>query len=107
MTVFSKLDTRRVDWTFSIAYGDDFDKAQTLLKRLCDDDKRILKMPEPFVRLAKLNSSSVDITVRAWVNLADYWDVFFGMNEQVYKIFAAEGLHIPFPQMDVHVKPVP
>ena len=104
MTVFSKLETRRVDWTFSIAYGDDFDKAQALLKRLCDDDKRILKMPEPFVRLAKLNSSSVDITVRAWVNLADYWDVFFGMNEQVYKTFAAEGLHIPFPQMDVHMK---
>ena len=104
MTVFSKLETRRVDWTFSIAYGDDFDKAQALLKRLCDDDKRILKTPEPFVRLAKLNSSSVDITVRAWVNLADYWDVFFGMNEQVYKIFAAEGLHIPFPQMDVHMK---
>lgn len=107
MTVFSKQETRRVDWIFSIAYGDDFDKAKAVLKRLCDNDNRILKTPEPFIELAKLNNSSVDITVRVWVKTPDYWGVFFGMNEQVYKVFSAEGLNIPFPQMDVHVKPVP
>ena len=104
MTVFSKLDTRRVDWVFSIAYGDDYDKAKAVLKRLCDDDKRILNSPEPFIELVKLNNSSVDLTVRAWVNTPDYWGVYFSMNERVYKTFAQEGLNIPFPQMDVHVK---
>lgn len=103
MTVFSKQTTRRVDWVFSIAYGDDYDKAKAVLKRLCDDDKRILKSPEVFIALSKLNNSSVDITVRAWVNTADYWGVFFSMNELVYKAFANEGLNIPFPQMDVHL----
>ena len=104
MTVYSKLETRRVDWTFSIAYGDDYDKAKAVLTRLCQENKQILKDPEPFVELGKLNNSSIDITVRAWVNLANYWNVYFGMNEQVYKTFPQEGLHFPFPQMDVHVK---
>ena len=104
MTVFSKQDTRRVDWVFSIAYGDDYDKAKTVLRRLCEEDQRILKSPEPFIELIKLNNSSVDITVRAWVNSGDYWPTFFSMNEMVYKTFANEGLNIPFPQMDVHMK---
>lgn len=104
MTVYSKQDTRRVDWVFSIAYGDDYDKAKTVLRRLLDEDQRILKSPEPFIELIKLNNSSVDITVRAWVNSADYWPTFFSMNEKVYKTFPNEGLNIPFPQMDVHMK---
>ena len=104
MTVFSKQDTRRVDWVFSIAYGDDYDKAKSVLKRLCQEDERILKEPGVMIELIKLNNSSVDITVRAWVKTPDYWLVFFAMNEKVYKTFAAEGLNIPFPQMDVHLK---
>lgn len=104
MTVFSKQDTRRVDWVFSIAYGDDYDKAKSVLKRLCQEDERILKEPSVMIELIKLNNSSVDITVRAWVNTPDYWLVYFAMNEKVYKTFAAEGLNIPFPQMDVHLK---
>lgn len=104
LTVYSKQDTRRVDWVFSIAYGDDYDKAKSVLRRLCDEDQRILKSPEPFIELGKLNDSSVDITTRAWVNMPDYWPVFFSMNEKVYKAFAQEGLNIPFPQVDVHMK---
>ena len=104
MTNFAKEETRRVDWTFSISYGDDYDKAKSVLKSLCNADARILKTPEVFIELAKLNESSVDITVRAWVKSADYWGVFFSMNEKVYKTLPAEGLHMPFPQMDVHVK---
>ena len=104
MTNFSKQGTRRVDWVFSIAYGDDYDKAKSVLRRLIDENQSILKSPEPFIELGKLNSSSVDITVRVWVNSADYWPVFFGLNEKVYKAFAQEGLNIPFPQVDVHVK---
>lgn len=104
MTVFSKKDTRRVDWTFSIAYGDDYDKAKAVLQNLCGQDERILAEPEVMIELIKLNNSSVDLTVRAWVNTADYWAVYFAMNEKVYKAFAEEGLNIPFPQVDVHMK---
>ena len=104
MTNFSKQGTRRVDWVVSMAYGDDYDKAKALMLRLCDEDARIMKEPAPFVELLKLNDSSVDLTVRAWVDAADYWPVFFAMNERIYKSFAQEGLNIPFPQIDVHMK---
>ena len=103
MINYSTQATRRVDWTFGIAYGDDYDKAKTVLKRLIDEDDRILKDPEPFIALSALADSSVNIVVRAWVNSPDYWGVFFDMNEKVYKVFDSEGLSIPFPQMDVHV----
>lgn len=102
MTVFTKEETRRIDWTVSISYGDDFDKAKSVLLRLCNEDTRILKTPEPFVTIGTLNSSSVDIILRAWVKSADYWPVFFSMNEKVYKVLPKEGLSFPFPQVDVH-----
>ncbi len=103
MTNYSTEPQRRVDWTFGIAYGDDVDKAKEVLNKLMADDERILKDPEPFVAVSALADSSVNFAVRAWVNAADYWDVFFNMNETVYKVFTKEGLNIPFPQMDVHV----
>jgi len=100
---FSKEDTRRVDWTVGIGYGDDYDKAKSVLLGFIKDDKRIMSTPEPFIALGELADSSVNLTVRVWVNPADYWGVYFDMNEKVYKNFEKEGLNIPFPQMDVHV----
>lgn len=103
LTNFSKEATRRVEWTFGIAYGDDVDKAYAVLNRLIAEDDRILKEPEPFMALAELADSSVNIKVRVWVNASDFWGVFFSMNEKVYKSFGKEGLSIPFPQHDVHL----
>ncbi|MEQ8238299.1 MAG: mechanosensitive ion channel [Cyclobacteriaceae bacterium] len=103
LTNFSAEDTRRVDWTFGIAYGDDYDKAKEVLMRYIKEDSRIFSTPEPFIALSALADSSVNIVVRTWVNSSDYWGVFFTMNEKVYKGFAEEGLNIPFPQMDVHM----
>ena len=104
VTNYNKETDRRVDWLFSISYGDDYDKAKAVLQRLCDADERILKAPKPVIELMKMSDSSVDITVRARVKPEDYWDVYFRMNELVYKAFPKEGLNFPFPQMDVHLK---
>jgi small conductance mechanosensitive channel len=103
LTNFSIMPTRRVDWTFGIAYGDDVDKARDVLKSILDKDERILQDPAPFIAVKELGDSSVDFTVRVWVNAADFWGVFFKMNEEVYKTFAKEGISIPFPQRDVHL----
>lgn len=103
MTNYSTENKRRVDWTYGIGYGDDINKAKLVIKRLADEDKRILKEPEIFIAVSELADSSVNFAVRAWVNSSDYWDVFFTMNEKIYEAFAKEGLNIPFPQMDIHV----
>ncbi|MDD9891035.1 MAG: mechanosensitive ion channel [Gammaproteobacteria bacterium] len=104
MINYSTQTTRRVDFTFGIAYGDDIDKAYEVLQRLIDADDRILKDPEPFMGLSQLADSSVNISMRVWVNAADYWGVHFKMNEDVYKSFADADLSIPFPQMEMHVR---
>ena len=101
---FTKADKRRVDWTFSIAYGDDFQTAKRLLESFIKEDKRILNEPEPFIGIALLSPSSVDLTVRVWVFTDDVRPVFFDMNQRVYSEFEKAGLHFPFPQMDVHLK---
>ncbi|MDG1741950.1 MAG: mechanosensitive ion channel [Crocinitomicaceae bacterium] len=104
ITNFTKAKKRRVDWEFGIAYGDDLKQAKLLLSRFMDEDSRILKDEGNFIGLGALGDSSVNITVRAWVETEDYWNVFFAMNERVYNEFGAAGLSIPFPQMDVHLK---
>ncbi|OIQ38905.1 MAG: mechanosensitive ion channel protein MscS [Bacteroidetes bacterium MedPE-SWsnd-G1] len=103
MVNYSSEELRRVDWTVGIGYGDDADKAKEVIARMCNDDKRILNEPKLFIGVSALADSSVNFAVRAWVKAEDYWDVFFALNENVYKTFEKEGLNIPFPQMDVHV----
>ena len=107
ITNFTKADKRRVDWMFSISYGDNYELAKELLAKFIADDRRILNDPEVFIGIHLLNTSSVDITVRAWVLTDDVLPVFYALNEKVYKQFEEHGLHFPFPQMDVHVKSEP
>lgn len=103
MVNYTAESTRRVDWTFGIAYGDSVDKAFEVLLKLCEADSRILREPDYSVSLSSLGDSSVNIACRAWVKTEDYWGVFLDMNKNVYDTFEKEGLSIPFPQMDVHL----
>jgi len=104
LTNYSAEPQRRVDWTFGIAYGDDVENFRKAINKFLDEDERTLKEPERFIGLSELADSSVNFAVRAWVNSADYWDVFFDMNEKVYRHFSDYQLNIPFPQMDVHIQ---
>lgn len=93
-----------MDWTIGISYGDDVDAARRALLDLLAADSRVLTDPAPVVWVAALADSSVNLSVRAWVKNADYWDVFFENNEKIYKLLPLKGISFPFPQMDVHVK---
>jgi small conductance mechanosensitive channel len=103
MTNYSTEPRRRVDFVFGIGYGDDVDKARSVIRKLIDDDERILKDPEPFIAVSELADSSVNLVVRVWAEASNYWGIYFDMHEKVYKSFDKEGLNIPFPQMDVHM----
>ena len=101
---YSQSETRRVDWTLSISYGDDVDVARKAILEMLASDERILTDPAAVVWVANLGESSVDLTIRAWVKNADYWGVKFTMNERMYKELPAKGINFPFPQLDVNVK---
>lgn len=100
---FSTEETRRVDMTFGIGYEDDIQKAKSLLSELVAKDERVLHEPAPQVLLSELADSSVNFVVRAWVKGADYWDLFFDMQEKVKLTFDANKISIPYPQHDVHL----
>lgn len=100
---YSAEGTRRLDLTASISYGDNIDTAKAALMDLLSKDPRVLKDPVPFVGVSAMAESSIDFAVRPWVNVSDYWAVFFDLNEAIKKRIEAEGLTIPFPQRDVHV----
>lgn len=100
---FSRLETRRVDFTFGIGYQDDIDKARKVIQSVLVKNDKILKDPANLVVVSELGDNSVNFTVRVWVITADYWEVFFDTTEKVKKAFDKEGISIPFPQRDVHL----
>jgi small conductance mechanosensitive channel len=103
ITNYSTLGTRRVDLVFGIGYGDDIDKAYSVLKGIIDADDRVLDEPATTIAVNELADSSVNFIVRPWVNSGDYWGVYNDVTEQVKRKFDEAGISIPFPQQDVHM----
>ena len=103
MVNFSKAGVRRIDWTISMAYGDEVDLAKQTIYDILNGNEKILKEPAVYVAVKGLNSSSVDFVAMGWVKTADYWSVMHAVNEAVYIQFSKKGINIPFPQMDVHI----
>jgi len=104
ITNFSTEQFRRVDLTVGMGYGENIEHAKSVLNGIINSDIRILHEPAaPFIEVSELGDSSVNFAVRLWVEAANYWPVFFSMNEKVYNEFTKEKISIPYPQMDVHV----
>ena len=94
-------DTRRLQWTFGIDYDSDVDKALVILRELLEADERVLKENELYIGVSALNASSVDILVRAWVNVSDVLAVTNGFNLTVFHAFNEAGISFPFLKITV------
>lgn len=101
---FTANGTRRVDLKIGISYGDDLKKAKEVIEGVLAADERILKNPAPTVAVYELGDSSVNFVVRPWVKPTDYWNVYFDVTANVKLALENNGLTIPFPQRDVHIK---
>lgn len=100
---YTRTDTRRVEWTVGIDYGESVDKAKDVILNTLKADQRIQADPGPAVLVSALADSSVNLTVRVWVKNDDYWPVFHDIYNQIYDQFNAAGISIPFPQQTVHI----
>ena len=94
---------RRVDMEFGIGYDDDIEKAHEILVDIITSHPKVLKEPEPTIRMHALADSSVNFIARPWAQTADYWDVYWDVTRAVKQRFDAAGIGIPFPQRDVHL----
>jgi small conductance mechanosensitive channel len=101
---YSAEPRHRVDLVIGISYDSDLRKAKQILEDILKNDERVLQEPEASVKVAALADSSVNLNVRPWVNSADYWGVYWDTLEKVKLNFDEQGIGIPFPQMDVHIK---
>lgn len=96
------VEKRRVEWTFGVDYGEDFERVKKVLLEVLSKDSRIFTDPAYFIELTKLDASSVNVVVRVWTKSSDYWAVFFSINKEVYKAFNEAGIDFPYPQLTVH-----
>ena len=103
LTNYSTESTRRQDFTFGVGYNDDIDKVKGILEGIIAADERVLADPEPMVAVSELAGSSVNFLVRVWTKAEDTWPLHWELFETVKKALDAEGISIPYPQMDVHL----
>ncbi|MCH5171852.1 MAG: mechanosensitive ion channel family protein [Erysipelotrichales bacterium] len=103
ITNFTSLPTRRVTLSFTVSYESDLDKVEYILNEVAKNDKRVLSKPKPKIFLANHGESSLEYSVRLWVNTGDYWDVYYDMPRKVFDAFKENNISIPFNQLDVHI----
>ena len=104
ITNFSAQSTRRVDITVGVGYESDIKQVKDILNGIIASTPAIMSDPAPMVALTNLGDSSIDFVMRSWVKTDDYWPTYFEMLEKVKTRLDEEGVNIPFPQMDVHLK---
>jgi len=96
--------TRRVDLAVGVSYEDDLKKAKEVIERVLAGDNRVLKDPAATVAVSELGDSSVNFVVRPWVKASDYWNAYFDITGKVKVALDENGISIPYPQRDVHIK---
>ena len=104
ITNFAGYDTRRVDLVFGVSYGDDLDKAMTVIESEVKKETRAKSDPEPVIAVDNLGESSVDIICRVWVDRSDYFPVKWALTKSVKEALDAAGVDIPFPTRTVYSK---
>ncbi|MBR0195542.1 MAG: mechanosensitive ion channel [Paludibacteraceae bacterium] len=126
---FNGRPLRRIEWLVSVSYGVDAVACKAAILAILNSDARVLQadtdmpalykelnisayqlstvnyrmdaIPAPFVALKSLNENDITFVVRAWVRGADYWDVFFALQERFYTELPPQGFTFAYPHVDV------
>ncbi len=102
ITNYSTQDERRVDLTVGVSYDADLQLVKDELNAIASANDKILHDKGVTIGLVELADSSVNFVFRSWVKTADYWGVYFALNERIKERFDEVGIGIPYPQMDLH-----
>jgi len=94
---------KKIDIKIGISYSANIQKAISIISEVIKSDKRIAQIPESKTGIHEFGDSSINICARIWCKQADYWDVLFSINKEIYDGLKNENIQIPFPQRDVHI----
>ncbi len=103
--------TYRVDIEVGVSYGSDLENVLKVLKEVAEENENVMKNPEPEVHLKEFGESSWNMEVRAWIDqVYMHPRIRNELNRAIVRKFRENGIVIPFPQRDLHVRssvPVP
>lgn len=100
---YTYATTRRADLTIGISYSSDIKKAKDVIVEILNNHPMILKDPEPMVLVKDLAESSINLAVRPWSAIDDFFVMRSDVLEQIRNAFNKEGIEIPFPQRELHI----
>jgi small conductance mechanosensitive channel len=101
---YSSEPYRRVDLTFDVGYDCSIDHVKDVIHDVVISNPLCAREQEPFVRLTEYKDSSITFSLRAWTKTENYEEFKFNIVEEIKKKFDEEGIDIPYPQLDVHIK---
>lgn len=101
ITNFSTLGQLRVDLVVGISYDADIQQARNVIMEVMKNDPQVLDDPAPSVNVLELGDSSVNLAVRPYCTVDDYWDVYFGIQEKAKVALDAANIEIPYPHQVV------
>lgn len=94
---------RQLDVVVGVAYDTDLNIALAAIRDLLAAHPRILQEPQPMIQVLTLADSSVQIAVRPWVAVDDYYTASSEITQAVLETFRQRGIAIPFPQREVRL----
>jgi len=97
ITNYTTEGTRRVDLVIGVGYDSDIKQTKAVFDKVLASNPKVLKDPAPTIALSELADSSLNFVVRPWCDAADYWDVYFGVTEDIKEALDAAGIEIPYP----------
>lgn len=98
-------NNRRIELIIGVAYGSDIDKVKTILTNLLSNREEIMDNPAPLVFVHNLNENSVDFRLLFWAaDIGTWLSLKSNVLTDVYATFDKEGIEIPFPQRDLHLR---
>ena len=101
---YSYAETRRANIIINISYDSNLKKAKEIIFEIIHNHPAILKEPEPVILVDSLGESSVNIAVRPWSKLEDFFTMRSDILEQIKQQFEENKITIPFPQSEIHIK---
>lgn len=103
-TNYTSLPQRRIDIVVGIGYDSDIKMARKLMLDEADTHDKVIKTPEPLVRVTALGDNAVDLTLYVWAQNDDWLSVQCDLLEAIKYSFDKNGISIPYPQRSLHIE---
>ena len=100
---FNRNGKRRFDIVVGISYSDSINTGVEVLNKIIESETRLLSDPQAQVMVISMGDSSVNLQLRGWTLVSDYWQTQWDLTKKVKEEIEAAGMSIPFPQREINV----